>query len=138
MSLAIAPRKRIRVAAERRAAAARASDRALDAFAAAWNTRSDQARRRYLRMALASDATFADPSVELTGMAALADYIARLRAAQPDSRWTLQSTRRTRCDVTILQWSWVRGAACLLEGCSCVSFDRDGRIRWVAAAFARF
>lgn len=106
---------------------------ALDAFAAAWNTRSPDARQRYLALALSNGARFTDPWVDIAGRARIAAHIASARARHPGSRWLVTSSVRLRSSVLVFEWCWLDQGCLLLAGWSAAAVGKGQRFTSVAS-----
>ena len=61
----------------------------IDGYLAAWSEPDPAARRRLLDTVWAEHGTYTDPTVALSGRAALADHIGQFLHDQPGARFTL-------------------------------------------------
>lgn len=107
----------------------------LDAFAAAWNTHSAEARQRYLTLALCEGARFTDPVVDIIGRTRIARHMAACQARYPGSRWLVSSSVRLRASILVFEWSWLHQGSLLLTGWSGAELGSGERFACVASSF---
>lgn len=125
------------VSLRRDAVGAAVADRVVSQFLAAWNTDDEALRRHHLHATWNHRSHFADPWLELEGLAAMEVHVAQFRAANPGARFMVDAVDEHHC--------WVRfgwhllgyNGALLLAGDSVAELDDDGRITKIVSFFER-
>lgn len=108
----------------------------IDAYISAWGVMDSTERLVRLESCYASDATYCDPTVSVSGRAALSEHIERTLAAFRDM--TLVRTTRVNAHGSFARFGWqMRGAdgKNLPECLDVVEFGADGRITRVIGFF---
>lgn len=100
----------------------------IETWASAWSEPDERRRLELLGRAAAPACAYMDPNTELTGHAAISDYMAGFQASAPGARFVTTGFK-THHDRCIVQWNMVdAGGAVLSPGCSAGTFDAQQRL----------
>ena len=113
-----------------------AAERAIAAYCAAWNETDAGKRDALLREVWRDDATYTDPTVHLTGRAALVAHIDAVFARYPGSTIVQTSALDLHHDVARFAWKKVLAdGTALPDGIDFAQFDREGRLTRIIGFF---
>jgi hypothetical protein len=108
----------------------------VDAYCSAWNEVEPAQRDAILKPIWAEGASYADPTVLLTGRAELISHIDKVLARYPGSRIVRTSVVDAHHSVARFGWKRVLAdGSSLPEGIDLVTFSEDGLILQVAGFF---
>jgi hypothetical protein len=111
----------------------------LDTYDQAWNEDDEQACRAHLRGCLTDDVIYCDPTVEVTGPAALAQHIVQTRRAFGGFRIKRTSGFEQHHDYGRFTWRMTsEGGELIVEGFDVVRLATDGRFTSIVGFFGPF
>ena len=111
-------------------------DSVVDVYCAAWDEPDPIRRDAMLKPVWAEGATYTDPTVHVTGRAALVEHIGRVLTRYPGSRIARTSAVDTHHSVARFAWKKILAdGSSLPEGIDFVEFSDTGELKRVVGFF---
>ncbi|GAB4585798.1 nuclear transport factor 2 family protein [Nocardia sp. IFM 10818] len=113
-----------------------AFEQLIDTYCAAWSESDPAIRRAVLEKVWAPDATYTDPTVQVTGLDGLLAHIETVAARRPGATVLRTSRVDAHHDLARFAWHVVQAdGTALPDGLDLIEFTGDGRIRRVVGFF---